>query len=151
MRTEHLGKRPLIDPTALIAPTAIVSGDVHVGAGSVILAGAIVTSQGAPVRIGRSCIVMEHAVLRGAGRYPCTLGNYVLVGPHAHIAGATVNGRAFVATGASIFNGAVLEVRIRDDRDSLWFRARSVDHPHRALSLVRRGLGLDVDRLETFH
>src|SRR5262249_52333209 len=76
MRTEHLGKRPLIDPTALIAPTAIVSGDVHVGAGSVILAGAIVTSQGAPVRIGRSCIVMEHAVLRGAGRYPCTLGNF---------------------------------------------------------------------------
>src|SRR5437870_6201406 len=52
---------------------------------------------------------MENAVLRGAGRYPCTLGNHVLIGPHAHIAGATVNGCAFVATGASVFNGAVLE------------------------------------------
>jgi carbonic anhydrase/acetyltransferase-like protein (isoleucine patch superfamily) len=52
---------------------------------------------------------MENAVLRGAGRYPCTLGNHVLIGPHAHIAGATLNGCAFVATGASIFNGAVLE------------------------------------------
>ncbi len=109
MRIEHLGDRPVIDPLAVIAPTAIVSGDVHVGAGSVILAGAVVTSQGAPVRIGRRCIVMEHAVLRGAGRYPCTLGNHVLVGPHAHIAGATINGRAFVATGASVFNGAILE------------------------------------------
>src|SRR5256712_10290561 len=52
---------------------------------------------------------MENAVVRGAGRYPCALGNHVLIGPHAHIAGATVNGRAFVATGASVFNGAVLE------------------------------------------
>jgi carbonic anhydrase/acetyltransferase-like protein (isoleucine patch superfamily) len=53
--------------------------------------------------------VMENAVLRGAGKYPCTLGSHVLVGPHAHIAGATINGCVFVATGASVFNGAVLE------------------------------------------
>ena len=31
------------------------------------------------------------------------------IGPHAHIAGATVKGCAFVATGASVFNGAILE------------------------------------------
>jgi carbonic anhydrase/acetyltransferase-like protein (isoleucine patch superfamily) len=52
---------------------------------------------------------MEHTVIRGAGKHPCTLGNHVLVGPHAHIAGATVHGRAFIATAASAFNGAVLE------------------------------------------
>jgi carbonic anhydrase/acetyltransferase-like protein (isoleucine patch superfamily) len=109
MRIEHAGKRPVIDPTAVVVPTAIISGDVHVGAGTVVFAGAIITSQGAPVHIGQHCIVMEHAVIRGAGSYPCTLGNHVLVGPHTHIAGATVNGRAFIATGASVFNGAVLE------------------------------------------
>ena len=109
MLAEHLGKRPVVDPEAVIAPTAVISGDVHIGSGSVVLAGAVITSQGAPVRIGQHCIVMENAVVRGAGRYPCTLGNHVLIGPHAHIAGATVNGRAFVATGASVFNGAVLE------------------------------------------
>src|SRR5437667_3215987 len=109
MLAEHLGKRRAADPEAVIAPTAVISGDVHIGSGSVVLAGAVITSQGAPVRIGQRCIVMENAVLRGAGRYPCTLGNHVLIGPHAHIAGATVNGCAFVATGASIFNGAVLE------------------------------------------
>ncbi len=99
----------MIDPSAVVAPTAVISGDVRVGAGTVVLAGAIITSQGAPVRIGQHCIVMEHAVIRGAGKYPCLLGNHVLVGPHAHIAGATVNGRAFLATGAAVFNGAVLE------------------------------------------
>src|SRR6266446_6640668 len=109
MLAEHLGKRPVVDPEAVIAPTAVISGDVHIGSGSVVLTGAVITSQGAPVRIGQHCIVMENAVLRGAGRYPCTLGNHVLIGPHAHIAGATVNGCAFVATGASVFNGAVLE------------------------------------------
>ena len=109
MRIEHVGQRPMIDPSVVVAPTAVISGDVRVGAGTVVLAGAIITSQGAPVRLGQHCIVMEHAVIRGAGKYPCRLGNHVLVGPHAHIAGATVHGRAFLATGAAVFNGAVLE------------------------------------------
>ena len=109
MRTEHLGQRPSIDPAAVVAPTAVISGDVHIGAGTVVLPGAVITSEGAPVRVGRDCIVMEHAVLRGAGRYPCLLGDHVLIGPHAHVAGATIHGRAFIATGAAIFNGAVIE------------------------------------------
>jgi carbonic anhydrase/acetyltransferase-like protein (isoleucine patch superfamily) len=109
MQIAHRGQQPVIDPTAVVAPTAIISGDVQVGACTVVLAGAIITSQGAPVRIGQRCIIMEHAVIRGAGKHPCTLGDHVLVGPHAHITGATVHGRAFIATGASIFNGAVLE------------------------------------------
>jgi carbonic anhydrase/acetyltransferase-like protein (isoleucine patch superfamily) len=109
MQIAHRGQQPVIDPTAVVAPTAIISGNVQVGACTVVLAGAIITSQGAPVRIGQRCIIMEHAVIRGAGKHPCTLGDHVLVGPHAHITGATVHGRAFIATGASIFNGAVLE------------------------------------------
>jgi len=106
---EHRGRRPNVHREAVIAPTAVISGDVDIGAGSVVLAGAVITSQGAPVRLGEHCIVMENAVLRGGGKHPCTLGSHVLVGPHAHIAGATVHGSVFVATGASVFNGAVLE------------------------------------------
>ena len=37
------------------------------------------------------------------------LGDYVLVGPQAHISGATIRRRVFIATGAAVFNGAVLE------------------------------------------
>jgi len=109
MQIEHLGQRPDINSSAVVAPTAVISGDVHIGAGTVVLAGAVITSQGAPVRIGRQCIVMEQAVIRGAGNFPCTLGDHVLVGPNAHLIGATVSGPGFIATGAAVFNGALLE------------------------------------------
>jgi carbonic anhydrase/acetyltransferase-like protein (isoleucine patch superfamily) len=110
MLVEHKGRRPTIAASALVARSAVVSGDVHVGAGTVVLAGAVVTSQGgAPVRIGECCVVMENAVIRGAGKYPTTIGSYVLVGPNAHVSGATVDSRVYLATGAAVFNGAVLE------------------------------------------
>ncbi len=109
MIVEHRGRRPLIDPSATIAPGAVVSGDVEIGAHTVVLAGAIVTAQGAPVRMGEYCVVMEHAVVRGAGRHPCHIADHVLVGPHSHITGAALERRCFVATGAAVFNGAILE------------------------------------------
>jgi len=52
---------------------------------------------------------MENAVIRGAGKYPTIIGSYVLVGPNAHVSGATVGSRVYLATGAAVFNGAVLE------------------------------------------
>ncbi len=109
MQIEHDGRRPGIAESAVVAPTAVISGDVHIGADTVVSAGAVVTAQGAPVHIGESCIIMENAVIRGAGNYATTLGNHVLVGPHAHISGAVISDRVFIATGASVFNGAVLE------------------------------------------
>jgi carbonic anhydrase/acetyltransferase-like protein (isoleucine patch superfamily) len=69
----------------------------------------VVTTQGAPVRIGASCVMMAHSVIRGAGKHPTMIGHHVLVGPHTHISGATISDRVFMATGASVFNGAVLE------------------------------------------
>ena len=103
-----VGQSPVIAETAVIAPTAVISGDVEIGPDTVVLAGAVITSEGAPVRIGGSCVVMEHAVIRGAGRHPATIGDYVLLGPHTHVSGATIDDRVFIATGASIFNGAVV-------------------------------------------
>ncbi len=109
MQVEHDGKRPVVAESAVVAPTAVISGDVHIGADTVVLAGAVVTAQGAPVRTGASCVIMENAVVRGAGKHATTLGNHVLIGPHAHISGAMISDRVFIATGASVFNGAVLE------------------------------------------
>ena len=53
---------------------------------------------------------MENAVIRGVKRQPVRIGNHVLVGPHAHLSGCTIDDEVFIATGASIFNGAHLEV-----------------------------------------
>jgi carbonic anhydrase/acetyltransferase-like protein (isoleucine patch superfamily) len=108
MIVEHEGKNPRIDDSVTICPGAIISGDVTIGQDTVVLEGAVIKSEGAPVTIGRNCIIMEKAVIRGAGRHPCKLENYILVGPHAHVSGAHVKSNCFIATGATLFNGSVI-------------------------------------------
>ena len=111
MLLEHQGRRPHIHASAYVAPNATVSGDVTIGPESRILFGAVLTAEGGPVVLGRDCVVMEQAVLRGTKAHPLRLGDHVLVGPHAHLSGCTVEDNVFVATGASIFNGARLGAR----------------------------------------
>jgi carbonic anhydrase/acetyltransferase-like protein (isoleucine patch superfamily) len=108
---EHRGVAPQIADDVYVAPNAVVSGDVHIGPGSRILFGAVVTSEGGPVRIGERCVVMENAVIRGRTGYKAVLGNHVLVGPHAHVNGATVGDDAFIATGAAAFPGSRVGAR----------------------------------------
>ncbi len=111
MLLEHLGQRPRVHETAYIAPTATVCGDVTVGAECRVLFGAVLVAEGGPVTLGRHCIVMEQAVVRGTPRHPARLGDHVLVGPHAHLSGCTVDESVFVATGACVLNGARLGAR----------------------------------------
>ncbi|MFL6141159.1 MAG: gamma carbonic anhydrase family protein [Labedaea sp.] len=72
-----------------------------------MLAGAVVTAENGTVRIGEDVVVMEQALVRGRAAHPAVLGNAVLVGPHAHVNGAIVEDEVFIATGASLFPGAV--------------------------------------------
>jgi carbonic anhydrase/acetyltransferase-like protein (isoleucine patch superfamily) len=108
MLIEHAGKRPRIHESAYVAPNAVLSGDVSVGAGARILFGAVVTAEGSTgqVILGRDCIVMENALVRGRAGRPARVGDSVLIGPHAHVNGAEIGDRVFVATGASILPGA---------------------------------------------
>jgi carbonic anhydrase/acetyltransferase-like protein (isoleucine patch superfamily) len=116
MILEHRGARPSIDPTAYVAPTAVVCGDVHVGPGARILFGAVLTAENGRVEVGRNCVVMENALVRGRDGHPVRLGDDVLVGPQAHVNGCEVAAGCFIATGAALFPGARLgagcEVRI---------------------------------------
>lgn len=116
MLLEHRAARPSIHPSAYVAPTAVVSGAVVVGEGTRILNGAVVTAEDGEVRIGRNVVVMENALVRGRLGHPALIGDCVMVGPHAHINGATVESEAFIATGASLFPGSFIgagaEVRI---------------------------------------
>jgi carbonic anhydrase/acetyltransferase-like protein (isoleucine patch superfamily) len=111
MLLEHQGKRPHIHESAYIAPTATVCGDVTIGPESRVLFGAVLVAEGGPVVIGKHCVVMEQAVLRGTARHPLRVGDHVLIGPHAHLSGCTVEDSVFLATGASVFNGARLGAR----------------------------------------
>ena len=111
MLIEHRGRRPIVHETAYVAPNAVVCGDVTVGPHCRVLFGTVLTAEGGPVRLGERCIIMENAVLRGTGRHPLSLANHVLVGPHAHLSGCTVEDSVFIATGASVFNGATIGTR----------------------------------------
>ena len=116
MLLEHDGKRPTVDPTAWVAPNAVVCGDVRLGEESRVLFGAVITAEAGSVSIGSHSIVMEQALVRGREGHPTTIGDHVIVGPHAHVNGATIEGTAFLATGTSVFPGAQVgagaEVRI---------------------------------------
>ena len=111
MILEHGGKRPTIDPGARIAPNATICGDVTIGAGTSVGFGAVLTAESGPVRVGRDCVIMDTAVLRGVRGHPAYLGDGVMVGPRAYLSGCEVGDHAFLATGTTVFNGARIGVR----------------------------------------
>lgn len=100
-----------IDPRASISPTAVIDGDVTVGAGSRILHGAVLNGSRGPVVIGSDVVIMENAVLRGRADFPLSIGDAVLVGPHAHLNGTHIEDEVFIATGVSMFPGSIAGVR----------------------------------------
>lgn len=106
-------KKPKVDANAYVAPNAVVSGDVTIEEGCAILFGAVVVSEGAPVVIGANTVVMENAVLKASGgsvtQFPLTIGESCIIGPGAYVVGATIEPGCFIASGARVFNGAVME------------------------------------------
>jgi gamma-carbonic anhydrase len=107
MIVEHRGRRPVIPASAYVAPSAVVCGAVVLGERARVLHGAVLTAEDGEVRVGDDVVVMENALVRGRGAHPAVLGDAVLIGPHAHVNGATVEDEVFVATGASLFPGSV--------------------------------------------
>ena len=107
MLLEHRGRRPVVPESAYVAPSAVLCGAVVLCEGSRVLHGAVLTAEDGEVRVGENSVVMENALVRGRARHPALLGNAVLVGPHAHVNGATVEDEVFIATGAALFPGSV--------------------------------------------
>jgi carbonic anhydrase/acetyltransferase-like protein (isoleucine patch superfamily) len=97
---------PSVHPEAYVAPSAVLSGEVRVGAGSCVMAGAVLAAEGGPVEVGASCVIMENAVLRGTPGHPLIVGDHVLAGPHSHLTGCGIADEVFIATGARVFTGA---------------------------------------------
>ncbi|MGB4485152.1 MULTISPECIES: gamma carbonic anhydrase family protein [unclassified Pseudomonas] len=108
--------RQQIAATARIASSAILEGNISIGAGTVVGHGAVLVAEGGTLMIGENCIIMENAVIRSTAHDDCHIGNHVMVGPHSHLSGCRIDDEVFVATGASVFNGACIgkgaEVRI---------------------------------------
>jgi gamma-carbonic anhydrase len=103
----HRGERPVIPESAYVAPSAVLCGAVTLGERARVLHGAVLTAEDGEIWIGDDVVIMENALVRGRLRHPAKVGNSVLIGPHVHLNGATVEDEVFIATGASLFPGSV--------------------------------------------
>jgi carbonic anhydrase/acetyltransferase-like protein (isoleucine patch superfamily) len=70
--------------------------------------GAVLDAEGASIIVGEACVIAENAVLRAvtSPAWPVSLGDHVFVGPHATVLGAAVERCAYLATGATVLQGA---------------------------------------------
>jgi gamma-carbonic anhydrase len=107
----HRGERPVIPESAYVAPSAVLCGAVTLGERARVLHGAVLTAEDGEIWIGDDVVVMENALVRGRSRHPVIVGNAVLIGPHAHVNGATIEDEVVIATGASLFPGSVAGTR----------------------------------------
>ncbi|KQO95679.1 gamma carbonic anhydrase family protein [Leifsonia sp. Leaf264] len=116
MLIEHRGRTPVVPASAVVASTAVISGDVTLGENVRVLHGAVLSAEDGPITVGDDVVILEGALLRGREGHPVVIGSAVMIGPRAHINGASVGDEVFIATGASVFPGAVIgadaEVRI---------------------------------------
>src|SRR6478752_4960427 len=102
----HRGERPVIPESAYLAPSSVLCGAVTLGERARVLHGAVLTAEDGEIWIGDDVVIMENALVRGRSRHPATVGDSVLIGPHVHLNGTTVEDEVFVATGASLFPGS---------------------------------------------
>ena len=97
----------MIPASASVAPSAVLCGAVTLGERVRVLHGAVLTAEDGEIWIGDDVVIMENALVRGRSPHPALIGSSVLIGPHAHLNGATVEDEVFIATGASLFPGSV--------------------------------------------
>ena len=100
----------------IIAPTAHVSRHANLGAGSIVMHGAIVN---AGARVGNNCIINTRALLE----------HDVTVEDHCHIStGAILNGDVTVGTGSFIGSGSVIKQGITIGKSCLVGMGFTVRH-----------------------
>jgi len=110
MIIKHRGIEPQIDPSAYIAPTATIVGNVTIEPGVKVMFGAVINSEGSKIIIRSGTVISENAVIRataeGNEEHGINIGENVFIGPHATILGANLESCSYVATGATVLQGA---------------------------------------------
>lgn len=104
MLIRHRDQEPSIDPSAYVAPTATLVGDVRIGPRARVMYGAVLSAEDGTISVGECSIICENAVLRGT----VTLGDHVFVGPQSTLLGCNVGRCAYLATGVTVLQEAVL-------------------------------------------
>ncbi len=113
MIIERNGRSPSLHPSAKIAPSAQLIGDVTIGEQCYIDYNVVIESSGAPIQIQDHVISLANTVIRSVGGssrlpFPVEIGDHTLISPLCALAGCRVGRHCYIATGAMIFQGAVI-------------------------------------------
>ena len=105
------GVAPRIAPDAFIAPTAAVIGNVEIGAESSVWFHCVLRGDTNIIRVGRRVNIQDGTIIHvNAGEGFATLiGDDVTIGHAAIVHACVLHDRAFVAMGATVLDGAVIE------------------------------------------
>ena len=94
----------------------LFAGDVEIGPNCSIGFGAVLTAESGSIRLASNVVIMESAVIRGIHNNKVDIGDNVLIGPRASLAGCRIESNVFLATGVTVFNGALIgagaEIRV---------------------------------------
>jgi carbonic anhydrase/acetyltransferase-like protein (isoleucine patch superfamily) len=102
-------KRPQIAASAQLFDSAEITGDVEIGAGTIIGSGVkIIGDSHGPVRIGARVQILENSVLHLLPDNTLVLEDDVVIGPGAMIHGCHIGAGSVVEPGAIVCDHAVL-------------------------------------------
>ena len=106
---DYRGIVPTVDPSAVLFPSAELTGDVVVGARTIIGAGVkIIGDSHGPVRIGADVQILENTVLHLLPDNDLVLDDGVIIGPGAMIHGCRIGAGSVVEPGAIVCDHSVL-------------------------------------------
>ena len=102
-------RRPSVDPSAVLFDSAELTGDITVGAGSIIGAGVrILGDSHGPVRIGAGVQILENSVLHLLPDNELVIHDGVLIGPGCMIHGCELGEGTVVEPGANVCDWVTL-------------------------------------------
>jgi carbonic anhydrase/acetyltransferase-like protein (isoleucine patch superfamily) len=107
------GQSPNIHSSAVIAPTAQIVGNVSVGEGCYVDYNVVIESSGTPIEIGDHVIILANSVIRSIGGvsrppFAVQISDHALISPLCALVGCQIGRNCYIATGAMIFQGAVI-------------------------------------------
>lgn len=112
MLIKHRGFEPKIDSSVFVAPNATIVGKVNIGSKSRVMYGAVIDSEGSEIVIGECSIICENVVIRATASgnvdHPVSIGDHVFVSPQATMIGCNVESYSYIATGATVLQGAII-------------------------------------------
>lgn len=102
------GIRPVVHPTSFVHPTASLIGDVIVGPGCYIGAGASLRGDFGRIVVEGDASVQDNCTLHTSAGSDCVIGRGATIGHGSIVHGATIGGNALVGMNAVVLDEAVV-------------------------------------------